>query len=117
MTPIRKEFLDKISSQDFSPTMAKRLTEELIETLTLKLNKYCKQPKASQKTIEDGQKIIDKLWAVYHCCIPLTNQDVWNVVEANIESMKEIDPELNCLHIVIQIGRKNDKPGYLNLTI
>jgi len=118
MTPFKQEFTNENSNlQDFSPTKAKRLTEELITTTNLKIQKYCKQPNANQKAIEGGQKTIHKLWEIYYCCIPLTYQDVWNVVNANIESLKVIDPEFNCIHIVIQLGQKKDKPAYFNFTI
>jgi len=118
MMPFKQDFTNEKSNlQDFNPTKAKRLTEGLITRLALKLNKYCKQPNANQKAIEDGQKTIDKLWEIYYCCIPLTNQDIWNAVNANIESLKAIDPEFNCIHIVIQLGQKKDKPAYLNFTI
>jgi hypothetical protein len=118
MTPFKQEFLnEKCKLKDFNPTKAKRLTEELINKLSVKLKNYCKQPNTNKKAIEDGQKTIDKLWEIYYCCIPLTNQDIWNAVNANIESLKAIDPELNCIHIVVQFGLKKDKPGYLNFTI
>lgn len=101
---------------NYDPTKAKRLAEELIKKITQKLKDYTKNKNAKKEMIISTQQTIDKLWELYHCCIPLTNQDVWNTINSNIKAMKEVDPEFNCLHIVLQTGLKSDKPAYINLT-